>query len=447
MQKLKRICFLFLSVILILGCSFSSYANVYDLLMTDSNAFMVRTDSNAISTFGMPRSSIANVTNTVLWDSDVSIEMMLLDSSGTKLTEVLTPANFTPSANGLSIKYSAPSGYSIYGYNVFLKSLHFDFLPPSGNYNMSVDVSSHFSHDYNQPALWSQKLIDNASALTSFDHLQFTESSGDLYIPPFVIEVNNITRCLIQFMFNGTCSQVDSVIHVNFTKTSGNASVVMPGSGIPDQDDVSSSLSDLSSSVDTMTDEISGVTEAIQSLQGAMEPHYSNVLTQLHHITEQLHAFWDQQYNLHHVPMMEKLDGILNAVLNLDEVFENALSSVKVSIDNMSSALQSKLDSVKESITHGYQNSELDSAIDDLGVTLDDMEQVDQQLFIFSELLGSWQDMLSPPDLSGFAGAFESVSSFFSIIFNASSSLYALFLARIFLFVGAIVLGLYRFKG
>lgn len=320
LQKLKRICVLILSAFMILGCLFSSYADVRDLL--------IGSDSNA-STFALPRSSIANVTNTI---NPAGVMINFAYNSGAVGRSYLD-------SDG-SFSYIVPSGATVNRMQVYLYPNN---MPYGGTYRNQFDFTSHSSLEYNQMRLYARKNYTNAAAeINWYDLYPYSvDVSGDCYID-FVVDVpSGLTYYCYDLWFEDVQAggAIGGWIDVNFTRTSEAPEIIVSSSASGSssneeyQQGISSSLSDLSSSVGEVSDEIGFVAEAIQNLQGAMEPHYNNVLTQLHHITEQLHAFYDQVYNNIHLAQMNMLSQIKEAIENID-------LEVNISLDGLKQTIQ-----------------------------------------------------------------------------------------------------------
>lgn len=451
--KLRFLFVLCMVLSLTLVHPFAVYADLNDLMIgSSSNALMtldLNDDDYGVSTY----SSLANVTNTVGWDSDTYFLMRYKSkSSGTENTMLLTSNNMVANSDGIRVKATAPDGWYWTGFVCYFKRPNLDYLPPSGVYSMSVDLSSNFGCTWLNPVLWTLKNINNASNINGTFSMgpYFDQSSGDFYVRPFNVDVSNCNQATFDIRIDPSeqIENVDFIFKVNFTKTSGNSVFEMAGSGISDtsyQDGISSSLSDLSSSVDDMSDEISGVTEAIQNLQGAMEPHYSNVLTQLHHITEQLHAFYDQIYNNIHLKEYALWQDIKSAIENIDLQIEVDISEVKTAINNMSVAVQNKLQSTTDQITGGYDNSGLESDKSELDGVLNQYEQAEEDLF--EDAKGNINDFEFDTPLEAFTGPLSDVSYFLSGLFEAMGPMNVVITFSLTLTIAMVMIGWYRFKG
>lgn len=368
--------------------------------LADVNSLMISSSSNALMTLElddsdysvMPMSSIGTVNNTVRPD-DVRIQLVYIDRDNN--TQVMYPS--LEYRNG-RFYINAPELASGEHYVYYIVYLTGSSLPSSGEYLLSYDFSSTFSFEYSATDISAVRDIKNASSLSSATSLPSSQYSGDLYINNFPIRITSLAQLNLHFYFkeNFSLNNFNGNFAIQFTKSDiPDGSFTAVGDNLSTQDyenDVSSSLSDLSSSVDSMTDEISGVTEAIQNLQGAMEPHYSNVLTQLHHITEQLHAFYDQVYNNIHLPELSMLTQIKEAIENIDLQIEVDISEVKTAINNMSTAVQNKLQSTTDQITGGYDNTGITQENEKLEQSINQYDEVESGIF---------------EDAEGFIGDFE----------------------------------------
>ena len=419
-----------------------SYADVNDLL--------INTSSNAMRTFAMTRSSVASVTNTIDW-TGAQVRLGVFDGTYTNYVYMSITDH---DQDGASFRYSLDgtayndSKYCIVSIGVVLDQ---DNLPYSRDYLFNWDVTSQFSYDVKDSWLWSRKDIANAQSepLTVSLNDYVVESSGDYAVLNYGMKLTSVDKLMSYYFISSVdhIRSVDIYTKISFVPSSGDYEATAGGgtSDLEYQSGVSSSLSDLSSSVDTMTDEISGVTEAIQNLQGAMEPHYSNVLTQLHHITEQLHAFYDQVYNNIHLPELDMLTQIKTAIENIDLQIEVDISEVKTAINNMSTAVQNKLQSTTDQITGGYDNSGMSSDKTELDGVLDQYEQAEEQLF--DDAKGHINDFEFNTPLDSFTGPLADVSYFLNGMFEAMGPMNVVISFSLTLTIAMVMIGWYRFKG
>lgn len=434
----------FLCLFLVLTQFIVSFADVKSLMIgSSSNALMTMElddDDYAV----MPMSSIGTVTNTVNYNYVVCDVEYVDDSGSTKAISIV------PSYSGGRFhvkKLDIPGDATR-----FVIKLYGGSIPSAGSYLFSWDMSSNFSYTYtSRPYMYAYKNIKNAQIQSGDVILDgFLQSSGDFYLSNFGVTYTSLDYVSIGVWFTDSgVRNIDYSFALNYKKVPNDSSYpILVGSGTATenyQSDVSSSLSDLSSSVDTMTDEISGVTEAIQNLQGAMEPHYSNVLTQLHHITEQLHAFYDQVYNNIHLPELDMLTQIKTAIENIDLQIEVDISEVKTAINNMSMAVQNKLQATTDQITGGYDNSSMSSDKSELDGVLDQYEQAEEQLF--DDAQGHINDFEFNTPLDSFTGPLADVSYFLNGMFEAMGPMNVVISFSLTLTIAMVMIGWYRFKG
>lgn len=434
-------------VISLAGLSFVSLADVNDLMIgTGSNAFMTMELDDSDYLMMSSRSSIASIQNTVT-NGDMHVIAYYYkdgDDEG-----VQYQAQVTPEYNQGGWSFRLPQLASDCYYSTVIFVLYRDALPSPGTYYFSFDYSSDFSYDYKNLDILTIKRNANALQQTAALYPQYQFSSGDAYCPAFKLNLTNLYQFNIYVrMENEDVRNIAGLYKINFTPTTSDDSAPSTAgtntSSADYENGVSSSLSDLSSSVDTMTDEISGVTEAIQNLQGAMEPHYSNVLTQLHHITEQLHAFYDQVYNNIHLPELSMLTQIKEAIENIDLQIEVDISEVKTAINNMSQAVQNKLQSTTDQITGGYDNSGIVSDQTEFDSALNEYQQAEDELFEDAKEHINNFEFNTP--LDAYVKPLEDILYFLTGIYNGLGGLNIPIQFSLTLTIALILIGYYRIK-
>lgn len=182
-----------------------------------------------------------------------------------------------------------------------LKSLQFYLyrtaLPSSGKYKFSFDFSSDFAFDWDSVNISYSKTVNNASNFDSYYDPSYNTSSGDVYIPPFLLDLGTISRMAIRFYLNEPFGDsVGGSVRFNFIQSfsSSAADSTTPGVG--------SEFSE-------------------QEYQNGVTSGLSNIGDTLEEIVEtislQLEALWNQMYNYMHLPQMEKLEAIRQAIENI----------------------------------------------------------------------------------------------------------------------------------
>lgn len=424
--------------------SFAVYADVNDLMIgTGSNALMtldLSDDEYAV----MPLSSIGTVVNTISPGSGFWISGRATNGS----SSYNSYSSYTVTDDG-RFDFYLGEPLDGYYYTRIIFTVGKESLPPAGGYLVSLDFGSDFSYDYSWNDLWTQKNTDNASPVSNDISFDYVSESGDIYVAPFELYLTNINQASFIFGFKGTSVRnIGGSVAINFTPydvSSSAPSTAGTNTSVTDyQSGVSDSLSDLSSSVDTMTDEISGVTEAIQNLQGAMEPHYSNVLTQLHHITEQLHAFYDQIYNNIHLKEYALWQDIKTAIENIDLEVNVNLDKLKTSIDNMSTAIQNKLQSVQEAITNGFDNQGINQDAAELDQSLQEYEEAEQT--VLDQVNDSLNDFEFDSGFDEYKTTISVFSDFLQDLYDSSGGFKVVINLSLMLSIAGIVIGVYRFR-
>lgn len=442
-KKLKRICVLLFSVCLILGCSISSYADTYDhLLSGDVGEFITPADDEI--SMRNARSSIATIENTVKWIPNLTTFRFRIVNEETGINSYVWKYLTDASDTQARIKYSAPDGYYISQVNMYnVYNGNYSHSPDPGTYNMELDVTSQFSNELRNVALFSQRRYDNANTVEDFEYFAPTENSGDFYLSDINLTISSgLYRWGLYWYFEGGHDGEDYVYDIDYTirqrfeiaePTSDNITLTPSGISSSDsntgyQDNVSSSLSDvntnlgnISSSMQEQATNIGKVETAVVNLQRAMEPHYDNILQQTQHITEQMAAMWTQVFNLIHVPQYARLGEILTAIQNLDVNITVDVDGLKSAVSKVSTDIQAKQESVKNSINSSLtavQNGvtgKLQTVEDNLESTLDEnTDQIDGAIEDHGNFIIDGLKSLFIPSDEFFKNYFDDLFEFFS---------------------------------
>lgn len=436
------------SFFLFLFC-FVSLADVNDLIIgTPSNARAYITDEDIIYDANISDySSIVDISNTVNYNG-VTVHGVGVTSSGGTIYvagDVDSRGHFYITSDDFS---------SIEYFSAFGVRLSSSALPPYGLYDIQFDFTSDFTCDeFERVHYTSAKNLSNAESITSSQDVDFyLEAYGDLFFEE-TIEVKNSSYLdvWVTFSEDDVMRNIGGYLSINFKSSSGSPSYSTSGTD-PKYDS--------SESVKNTGIIAEAVQNLAQNIVSGMEPHYDNILTQLHHITEQLHAFWDQQYNLHHVPLMAKLSEILLAIGDMDINVVVELDELKQAINNMSVAIQnklegvqnsinSKLESVQNKITNGYDSYLLDESGLYLSDTLYSFNEAENSLLIgayqlFEEYpLEQFSFELLP---IGVLSALFLIGSFMDSMFSSILSFNLLVTVGFSLSAMMLLLGYYRFR-
>lgn len=432
MGKLKRISSLFIVFLLIFSCSFSSYADVW----TDSNAVMtldLDDEDYGISTY----SSLGTVTNTV--DSSGVQFYVYYNDASAGVDNVLKYGDISLSGGRFNYSIVLDDGDEITSYGFQLKS---SSLPSPGDYNLSFDVSSDFSFEYDRCNLYFVHQNKNATNETSLIKIYPEFFSGDAYLSGFEITLNSLYRMNFTFYIDSPLGNaVGGSVAFNFTVASVSSDAyVTPGSNTSTEDyqsSVSDSLGSISSSIDSAAESL----EYISTSQGLIIEGIDNVIM---HISDQLYAFWDQLYNLIHEPQMAKMDEIIDAIENIDLEVNINLDKLKSSIDTMNSDLQNKLQNVQQTITGGYDNSGMESDATELDNSLKDYEEAEDT--VLDTVNDSLNDFEFDTDLSEYTSIIAVISDFLQALYESSGGFKLVINFSMLLSIASLVIGVYRFR-
>lgn len=511
LKLLSGVCCLVLSLSFIFS-PLVTYASVSDLFIsTDSNAFYLASGSNAIASnsnaimtlelddddYGVSTyASMGSCLNTISSDS-LNVSALVYDSSGSTYYETVTCKKQTDGRYKFSL--GVPNDHYI---DRFFVRLTGSDLPPAGAYSFSFDYSSHIGHDVVSFWLYSVKNTENAAQVTNALYPEYLFDSGDIFCTDYDINLTNIQILDIQIKLHPHDYEtlVGGSFAINFTPIESGDYPSTAGTNTSTSDyqsDVSSSLSGISSGMAQQAESIQNVADAISNLSASMEPHYGEVLTQLHHITEQLHAFWDQQYNLHHVPLMAKLESLVSALTNMDNGLggkidalvsavtthgQNIYNQLNTQRGKLSSELQNKMQAVQEALqstlndntttlfdqmfdqrnkldshikgyvseqtdtlTGGYDNSGMESDKSELDDAMSQYEQVEDELF--EDAKGYINDFEFDTPFDAFTGPLSDISYFLSGMFSALGPMNVVITFSLTLTIAMVMIGWYRFKG
>lgn len=239
-------------------------------------------DDNTISTY----SSAGTVTNTVDYSGcAVQVNYVLNGKS---------VWSFIPLNSDGSFSSVFPDGAKLRTMEFYL---YRTALPASGKYNFSFDLSSDFAFDWNNVYIGYTKSVNNASNFDSKYYPSYNTFSGDLYIPPFLLDLGSISRLSISLSLNEPSGDsVGGSVRFNFTQsfTSSAPDSTTPGVGAEF----------------TQQDYQNGVTSGLSNIGDTLEEIVET-------ISLQLEALWNQMYNYMHLPQIEKLEAIRQAIENI----------------------------------------------------------------------------------------------------------------------------------
>ena len=256
-------------------------------------------------------SSVGSVVNTVRGDLSASVFFYNPDTG--KQEGYSVPCTFRDN------QYHIKTTLSNTGYITYMEiQVRGKALPPSGSYYVSFDFSSDFSYDYHEFKYWWTKYTNSASDVSDTILPSHRQLSGDLYSAPFLVNLTNVAAFNPVIVFKGdNVRNISGSFSLNFTPAASDPSAPSTGLDTSQQDyesGVSSSLSDIQSSVGNMSSDLSEAAQSLEYISQSQNLIIKGIDNIILHISDQLYAFWDQLYNLIHVPTMAKLDQILAAI-------------------------------------------------------------------------------------------------------------------------------------
>lgn len=239
-------------------------------------------DDYSVSTY----SSVGTVSNTVDYSGcAIQVNYILNNKSVWR---------FIPLNRDGSFSEIFPEGAKLQGLEFYL---YRTALPSSGKYDFSFDLSSDFAFDWDNVSIAYSKSVNNASNIKGKYVPSYNSSSGDVYIPPFLLDLGTISRMTIGLYLNEPFGDsVGGTVHFSFTPSfsSGPANSTTPGVG-----------------ADFSEQEYQyGVTSGLSNIGDTLEEIVET-------ISLQLEALWNQIYNYMHLPQMEKLEAIRQAIENI----------------------------------------------------------------------------------------------------------------------------------
>lgn len=307
---------------------------VFADVMTSSNAFAVNPDyllsssSDALLSTPMtlelgeddfalfsPRSSLGTVTNTISL-SGVRFYVYYHDASA-GVDNVLKYGNAAVVNGRLHYSIVLDSGDKItaYGFEVPGSS-----LPSPGDYTFAFDISSEFSLNYKNFTLYFRHRNKNAGSQNGLVEVYPLTSSGDALLSDFGIRLTTLEKMNLQANITsplGNAVGGDITFRFLVADNLGDDAYTTPGTNSSAEDyqsGVSSSLSDISSSIGDMSESLDSAAENLEYISTSQNLIIQGIDNVIMHISDQLYAYWDQHFNLIHLPEMDKMDEIIAAI-------------------------------------------------------------------------------------------------------------------------------------
>ncbi len=441
----KQIFALLLSLLLVVSLPFSALADV----ASGSNAVYGDPFSDRLDMY----SSVGSVVNTVRGDLSASVFFYNPDTG--KQEGYSVPCTFRDN------QYHIKTTLSNTGYITYMEiQVRGKALPPSGSYYVSFDFSSDFSYDYHEFKYWWTKYTNSASDVSDTILPSHRQLSGDLYSAPFLVNLTNVTAFNPVIVFKGdNVRNISGSFSLNFTPAPSDPSAPSTGLDTSRQDyesGVSSSLSDIQSSVGNMSSDLSEAAQSLEYISQSQNLIIKGIDNIILHISDQLYAFWDQLYNLIHVPTMAMLDQILQAIKDMDINVNVDLDELKSAISSAASKITGQIQSsINSQITNDDKNTEhLENGYDNSGI-LGDKGKLDGAITEYEkvedQLISDAKDKIGKFEFDNpfekYTGPLSDISYFLTGIYNGLQGLNIPVSFSLTLTIALVFIGYYRFKG
>ena len=441
----KQIFALLLSLLLVVSLPFSALADV----ASGSNAVYGDPFSDRLDMY----SSVGSVVNTVRGDLSASVFFYNPDTG--KQEGYSVPCTFRDN------QYHIKTTLSNTGYITYMEiQVRGKALPPSGSYYVSFDFSSDFSYDYHEFKYWWTKYTNSASDVSDTILPSHRQLSGDLYSAPFLVNLTNVAAFNPVIVFKGdNVRNISGSFSLNFTPAASDPSAPSTGLDTSQQDyesGVSSSLSDIQSSVGNMSSDLSEAAQSLEYISQSQNLIIKVIDNIILHISDQLYAFWDQLYNLIHVPTMAMLDQILQAIKDMDINVNVDLDELKSAISSAASKITGQIQSsINSQITNDDKNTEhLENGYDNSGI-LGDKGKLDGAITEYEkvedQLISDAKDKIGKFEFDNpfekYTGPLSDISYFLTGIYNGLQGLNIPVSFSLTLTIALVFIGYYRFKG
>lgn len=442
----KQIFALLLSLLLVVSLPFSALADV----ASGSNAVYGDPFSDRLDMY----SSVGSVVNTVRGDLSASVFFYNPDTG--KQEGYSVPCTFRDN------QYHIKTTLSNTGYITYMEiQVRGKALPPSGSYYVSFDFSSDFSYDYHEFKYWWTKYTNSASDVSDTILPSHRQLSGDLYSAPFLVNLTNVAAFNPVIVFKGdNVRNISGSFSLNFTPAASDPSAPSTGLDTSQQDyesGVSSSLSDIQSSVGNMSSDLSEAAQSLEYISQSQNLIIKGIDNIILHISDQLYAFWDQLYNLIHVPTMAMLDQILQAIKDMDINVNVDLDELKSAISSAASKITGQIQSsINSQITNDDKNTDhLENGYDNSGIlgentkldgAITEYEKVEDQLLNDAkDKIGKFA--FNKELVEKYTAPLSDISYFLTGIYNGLKGLNIPVSFSLTLTIALVCVGWYRFKG
>lgn len=266
------------------------------------------------------------------------------------------------------VRVDSSGHFTIYRPDDYASPIYLSFelessaLPQSGTYDFSFRFGSNTVLTYTKARLWFDKPMTNASLVQGYYDLTgnaFQQNSGDIYVSS-VVQIGNTRNLQVLCHLSSLSFNISGDVYARFSLTSSSPSFTTGGSPQTSED----IQQDISNSAGQIADNTAAIDGTLKQL--------------IQHISDQLHALWDQMYNYMHVPLVNNDNARTQRIIDrMDEGFE---INVEV-LDRNFHDLMANDDKNTDQITNGYDNSTFNSANSQLDSSVNQYDQAETGIF------------------------------------------------------------------
>lgn len=299
--------------------------------------------------------SLPNVTTTASY-KDIALVLQYYDMSHQVKTR---PINLSSSYYA---SVSAPSDLaSVINFQVRVRP---GSLPSPGTYSVKLKFSSNTGIEYSRFLFGSWKENTNASlsSSSSSSGFAFSQFSGDWSTVGTVQIGSGCTIFFNAYPKNTGASVLPygGYVSLEFTKTTATPDYTTAG-GPQSSQDIQQDISNSAGQIADNTEAINGTLKEL-----------------IQHISDQLHALWDQMYNYMHLRLVANDNARTQRIIDrLDEGFD---INVEV-LDRNFHDLMANDDKNTNTVVNGFDNSKFNSANNQLQTSIDVYDKAETDIF------------------------------------------------------------------
>lgn len=312
-------------------------------------------------------------------------------------------------------------------------------LPPPGTYEFQVFFGSDTGLEYRSSWIHARQRINNAVNPTDakvFDLGNgFSQFSGDASFVCNITIGSNISTITLSFSLKNISLNnfpVGGAWKVNFKRTTDSPSFTTPGGPQTPEDtqqNISSGIDNLNGIASGISDKVGSVVQNSANMVSAQNQTNALIIQVIQHISDQLHAFWDQ------------LAGeFTNLYAKMNDHHEELLDANRENTED----IMANDDKNRDHMENAYDNSQLNQDNDRLGSSINEYDQAE------SDVMDSVNDSLGAfsfdANFSAYLATIQSFSGFIQDMYDNAGALKDVINVSFMVSIASLVIGIYRFK-